>query len=313
MKPNWIRSAVLLLAAVLLAAGCGKSGSALAKDKVNVVTTFYPLFFLAKEIGGEDANVVNLIPAGVEPHDWTPKSRDLKTASEGQIFLYQGAGLEGWTDDFLHGLDSGSKLLTVEASRGIELIAGNPDAGSESGGHSPGELNVDPHTWVSPKSALKMAENVRDAYLRADPGHKDAYERRYAALKDKLAALDAEFADGLAPFKGRDIVVSHQAFGYLCRDYGLKQTALMGLSPDAEPRARDILNVIRFVKEKNIKAIFFEELVSNKLAETVAKETGAQTLELNPLEGLTPQQEKAGADYFSLMRRNLQNLQKALQ
>ncbi|MBW5446801.1 ABC transporter substrate-binding protein [Cohnella sp. CFH 77786] len=318
-RPAFLPALVAVLAAALVLGGCGRSSDSLADGKVNVVTTFYPLYFLASEIGGEDAHVVNLVPAGVEPHDWTPKSQDLQLASKARLFVYNGAGLEGWTDDFLSGAGSGSQLLKVEASRGIALIEGAPedehDHASEEGeqAHDGHALDVDPHTWVSPKSALLMAGNIRDAYLQADPAHKDAYESRYNALKDKLNALDAEFAAGLAPYQGRDIVVSHQAFAYLCRDYGLHQTAIMGLSPEAEPRAQDMVNIIQFIKDKGIKAVFFEELVSNNLAETIAKETNAETLVLNPLEGLTPEQEKAGEDYFSLMRRNLQNLQKALQ
>ncbi|WP_123040934.1 metal ABC transporter solute-binding protein, Zn/Mn family [Cohnella candidum] len=303
-------AALVLLAAlavVLSLSACGKNGNSLVKGKINVVTTFYPLYYMAHEIGGEDANVVNLVPAGVEPHDWTPKSQDLQLASQAQLFVYNGAGLEGWTEDFLGGAGSGDKLLKVEASQGVKLINGS---GGETG---EGGLSVDPHTWVSPKSAVVMAGNIRDAFVKADAAHAAAYESRYQALKDKLDALDAEFAQGLAPYRGRDIVVSHQAFGYLCRDYGLRQTAVMGLSPEAEPRAQDMVNIIKYIKEHKIKAVFFEELVSSNLADTIASETDAQTLVLNPLEGLTNEQEKAGEDYISLMKRNLQNLQKALQ
>ncbi|WP_276351993.1 metal ABC transporter substrate-binding protein [Cohnella caldifontis] len=297
-----------LLAAVLILSGCGRNGGAQAEGKVSVVTTFYPLYFLAVQIGGEDAHVVNLIPTGVEPHDWSPKSRDLQTVSQARLFLYNGAGLEAWTEDFLGGIGKSGSLTAVEASQGIPLIKG---ASEEADGH--GDTGVDPHTWVSPKSVLVMAGNVKEAFVQADPAHSKAYESRYEALKNRLSELDAEFGKELAPYQGRDIVVSHQAFGYLCRDYGLKQVAVMGLSAEAEPRAQDLVDVIRFIKENGIKTIFFEELVSNKLTETIAGETDARMLELNPLEGLSPEQEKAGEDYFSLMRRNLQNLVKALQ
>ncbi|TJY44474.1 ABC transporter substrate-binding protein [Cohnella pontilimi] len=315
-KIHPLRSLILLaaLAIPLVLSACGNNNDLKpVEGKVNVVTTLYPLYYFASEIGGEDARVVNLVPTGVEPHDWTPKSRDIQIASEAQMLLFNGAGLEGWKDGFLKGLNANKSRLVVEASQGIELIR------SEGDGHGADEhadehgLNVDPHTWVSPKSALKMAENIRDAYVQADPAHQAAFESRYNTLRDKLQALDQKFTAELAPYKGRGIVVSHQAFGYLCRDYGLNQTALMGLSPDAEPRSQDIVNIIQFVKEHQIKAIFFEELVSNKLTETVAKETNAEMLVLNPVEGLTPEQEKAGDDYFSLMAKNLQNLKKALQ
>ncbi|MFB9277877.1 metal ABC transporter substrate-binding protein [Cohnella cellulosilytica] len=325
---------IIVLAAVVTAimSGCGKSDThSQADGKVNVVTSFYPLYFFAKEIGGEHAHVVNLIAAGVEPHEWTPKSRDLDAASKAQLFLYNGAGLEGWVDNFLNGLGSGSQVLTVEASKGIELIQGNPehdhdhegaaeeaddhDHDSEEGGeadHSHSDLDVDPHTWTSPRSALVMAANIRDAFVQADPANKAAYESNYAGLESRLRELDDKFTQGLAGFERRDIVVSHQAFGYLCRDYNLNQIAIMGLSPEAEPRAQDLLEIAKFVKENGIPYIFFEELVSEQLANTLASEAKVDTLVLNPLEGLTPEQEKAGEDYFTLMERNLENLQKAL-
>jgi zinc transport system substrate-binding protein len=301
-------AAVSLAVLIVFAAGCGSSGQGkLVEGKMNVVTSFYPLYFLAQQIGGGDANVINMIPAGVEPHDWTPKSRDLDTASKAQLFLYNGAGLEGWVDDFLEGLPGSAKVVTVEVSKGIAKLSGNPEGGSTDKGH------VDPHTWVSPKSMLVMAETVRDRFVQADPAHKDAYEANYGTLEAKLTALDKEYAEKLSGVKQKDIVTSHQAFGYLARDYGLKQVAIMGLSPDAEPKARDLLQITRFVKANGIRYIFFEELVSDEIAKTLANEAHVKTMVLNPLEGLTPKQASKGEDYFSLMHTNLQNLVQALQ
>ncbi|MBB6730552.1 zinc ABC transporter substrate-binding protein [Cohnella sp. CBP 2801] len=302
---------MLLAAGSALLAGCGGGKDQThAEGKVSVVTTFYPLYFLAERIGGDDAQAVNLIPTGVEPHDWSPKSRDLQTVSEAELFIYNGAGLEGWVDDFLQGIGNGPK--TVEASQGIELISGNPEA-DEEGEVGADDRGVDPHTWVSPKSMMKMASNVHDAFVAEDPAHQADYDANYSELQSKLQELDRQFADGLANVSRRDIVVSHQAFGYLCRDYGLKQVPIMGLSPDAEPRAQDLLNIAKFVKENGVKTIFFEELTSDQLAKTLASEANVGTDVLNPLEGLTPAEVKAGDDYFSIMQRNLQNLQKALQ
>jgi len=318
----------LFVIAALLLTGCGKESDAPVPGKVNVVTTFYPLYFLAEQIGGEDAHVVNLVPVGVEPHDWTPKSRDLRIASEAQLFIYNGAGLEGWTESFLKGIASDSQLMKVEASRGIALIEGNGteddhdhggagedehdhDGSAKEEGHD--HAGTDPHTWVSPVSVLTMAGNIRDAFAAVDPSHQAAYESRYKALADRLTALDKEYKTALAPHAGKDIVVSHQAFAYLCRDYGLHQTAIMGLSPEAEPRSQDILRIIKFIKEHQIKYIFFEQLSSGSLAETIARDTGAKTLVLNPIEGLTQEQERAGEDLISLMNVNLQNLLIALE
>ncbi len=318
----------LFITAVLLLTGCGRGSDAPVTGKVNVVTTFYPLYFLAEQIGGEDAHVANLVPVGVEPHDWTPKSRDLRIASDAQLFIYNGAGLEGWTDSFLKGIASDSQLIKVEASRGIALIEGSDteddhDHGStEEDEHDHGDSaaegkhdhgGTDPHTWVSPVSILAMAGNIRDAFVAVDPEHQSAYESRYKALADRLTAVNEAYRSALAPHAGKDIVVSHQAFAYLCRDYDLHQTAIMGLSPEAEPRSQDILRIIKFIKEHQIKYIFFEQLASGNLAETIAGDTGAKTLVLNPIEGLTQEQERAGEDLISLLNANLQNLLIALE
>lgn len=365
---GWTWSVTSILLAVLILSGCGsKSGGSIVEGKVNVITTFYPIYEFTKEIGGDDANVVNLLPTGVEPHDWTPRSQDIVNTSKAQLFLYNGAGLEGWVPGFLKGLDKDTQVKPIEVSHGIQLIDAVGDDGhghgaaaheeehdhsheegteaehdhsheegteaehdhsheegteedhagheheEESAGTSTDTHHTDPHTWVSPKSALVMAENIKNSLVEVDPEHKDGYEQRFEALKEKLVKLDNDFTSELSKMPKKDIVVSHQAFGYLSRDYGLTQHAIMGLSPDAEPRAQDMVNLTKTVKEKEVQYIFFEELVSDKLAKTLANEAGVETLVLNPVEGLTKEQASAGENYFTLMEKNLQNLTKALQ
>ncbi|CAI6063272.1 High-affinity zinc uptake system binding-protein ZnuA [Paenibacillus sp. JJ-100] len=324
----------LLILTLLVLSACGQNSNNTAKiveDKVNVVTTFYPVYAFTTAIGGEDANVINLLPTGVEPHDWTPKSQDIVNTSKAQLFLYNGAGLEGWVPNFLKSLDSDSKVKSVAVSEGIELLTAEGDDGH---GHGHGEEHgdehvddhadesgheeqvadhhIDPHTWVSPKSAMIMAENIKNSLVEVDPSHQAGYEQRYEELRTKLEALDQRFTDELASVPNKEIVVSHQAFGYLARDYGLKQHAIMGLSPDAEPTGQDIVKLAKLVKDEGIKYIFFEELVSDKLAKTLASEADVETMVLNPVEGLTQEQVKNKDDYFTLMEKNLQNLLIAL-
>lgn len=300
---------IMIAAMALVISGCGSSASSkLSTDKTNVVTSFYPLYYLASEIGGEYANVINLIPTGVEPHDWSPKSRDLDTAANAQLLLYNGAGLEGWIDDFLEGLPKDTQLMTGAMSEGITLL----DASSEEL-HDHDDLDVDPHTWVSPKSMLVMADNVKQMLIKADAAHEEQYRANYEKLVEQLKTLDAQYTRELAAVKQHDIIVSHQAFGYLARDYGLHEQSIMGLSPDSEPRAQDLLKLSKFVKENGVKYIFFEELVSSTLADTLASEADVETLVLNPVEGLTNDQQKNGDNYVTIMESNLQNLLKALQ
>ncbi|MDF2720437.1 MAG: periplasmic solute binding protein [Paenibacillus sp.] len=316
---HWVQVSLLLSCMLVLAAimtGCGgKSEVTLAEGKINVITTFYTLYDFASRIGGEKANVVNLVPSGVEPHDWTPKSRDLTQMGKAQLFVYNGAGLEGWVDEFLDGSKRENGLTVVTASDGIELLHAEEDEHEDEHGkeHAHGDLDVDPHVWVSPKSALKIAENVKNGFIAVDKANQAYYEANYETLRKQLVDLDAKFSSSLASAKQKEIVVSHQAFGYLCRDYGLTQMPVLGLSPDSEPTAQDLKRINQFVKEHQVKYIFFEELVSDKTANMLAKDAGISTLVLNPLEGLTKEQAKAGESYVSIMEKNLQNLLKALQ
>ncbi|WP_054941514.1 metal ABC transporter solute-binding protein, Zn/Mn family [Paenibacillus ihuae] len=314
----------LALPVLLMLAACGtKSSGNIVEGKVNVVTTFYPIYEFAGEIGGENVNAINLLPVGVEPHDWTPRSQDIINTSKAQLFLYNGAGLEGWVPNFLKSLESDSETKAVEVSQGVDYIMTDEedehdhgeaeDAENHAAEESTDSLHTDPHTWVSPKSALIMAENIKESLIAVDPEHKEGYEERYNKLAERLQALDTKFKTELAKMPNNEIVVSHQAFAYLARDYSLTQHAIMGLSPDSEPRGQDLVNLAALVKEEGIRYIFFEELVSDKLAKTLAGEAGVETMVLNPVEGLTEAQEKNGDNYFTLMEKNLQNLILALQ
>ncbi|URN94281.1 MAG: zinc ABC transporter substrate-binding protein [Candidatus Pristimantibacillus lignocellulolyticus] len=325
---------IVIIAMIVTITGCGNDtgSSNVSKDPshIQVVTSFYPIYYLTKEIGGEQVDVTNLIATGVEPHDWTPKSKDLITASNADLLLYHGAGLETWIENFKQGLESDSKVAVKEVSEGMTLIdTANEESEHEEDhdhdhateddhvataeeGHSHSHT-TDPHTWVSPKSALVLASNIKDSLIEVDAEHSAQYEENYNAIVAKLTSIDKQYTDALSNLTKRTIVVSHQSFGYVARDYNLEQISIMGLSPNAEPRAQDILEIAKTVKANDVKYIFFEELVSDNLAKMLASEAKVDTMVLYSLEGLTTRQEKAGEDYFSLMELNLQNLVQALQ
>lgn len=297
---------ILCFSMMVMLVGCyGHERSGIVRGKQNVVTSFYPIAFMVEQIGGNDVNAIHLIPTGIEPHDWTPKSRDLYHATNAQLLLVNGAGFETWLDDFLEGLNADSKVKVVEVSKGISLI--------ETSRGKRGNGSVDPHTWVSPKSALIMARNIKEALIQVDEAHRAEYEANYKRLISKLKATDKSYTDKLETVSKREIVVSHDAFSYLCRDYGLTQHAIMGITLDAEPRAQHLMKLSKLVKEKKLKYVFFPGLISDQLANTLASKAGVSILMLNPLEGLTKQQVEADDNYLTLMKRNLENLFVALQ
>jgi len=321
VKKRYVSMLVMLL--VVFMTACGNNEPEAASDKeISVVTSFYPIYYMTTEIGGEHVKVTNLIATGVEPHDWSPKSKDLLTASKADLLLYHGVGLETWIENFKQGLEKDSNVLVKEVSTGITLIepsaeehdhdhdAHEEDADGHNHEHSHG---LDPHTWVSPKSALILAENIKNSLVEVDAEHAEAYEQNYETLKAKLLELDGKYEEELGRVNNRTIVVSHQSFGYVARDYNLQQISIMGLSPNAEPRAQDIKRIAEQVKEQGVNVIFFEELVSDNLAKMLASEAKVDTNVIYSLEGLTTKQEQAGENYLTLMERNLQNLVEALQ
>jgi zinc transport system substrate-binding protein len=285
-------------------------------QKLSLFASFYPMYDFAVKIGGERVNVIDLVPAGTEPHDWEPAAADIAGLEKAAVFVYNGAGMEHWVGDVLNALQN-KALISVEASGGINLLEGHhhdhEDEDHDHEDHEHEDEAHDPHVWLSPVNAKAEMENIKNALIQADPEGKSYYEANYEKYAAECDALDKEFKDALAPLAKKDIVVTHQAFGYLCERYGLRQVPIEGLSPDSEPDPGRMAEIIDFVKEHGVKVIFFEELVSPKVAETIAKATGAATDMLSPIEGLGEEEIASGADYFTMMRRNLKSLVAALQ
>lgn len=280
------------------------------KKTLKVMASFYPIYDFAVKIGGDRAQVTNMVPSGTEPHEWEPAATDLKNLEEADLFLYSGAGMEHWVEDVLKSLDN-KELVTVEASGNLALRKEHTDEhAKEEQGHDHG--GYDPHVWLNPMNAKKEMENIRDGFIEADPANRAYYEANYETYAAGFDELDRKYRETLSALPHKDIVVAHEAFGYLCDAYGLNQVGIEGLSPDSEPDPARMAEVIDFVRANGVKVIFFEELVSPKVAETIAKETGAATQVLNPLEGLSDEEQKSGADYFSVMEENLKQLEAAL-
>jgi zinc transport system substrate-binding protein len=280
-------------------------------QKLSVLTSFYPMYDFAVKIGGERVDVTNLVPTGTEPHDWEPAAADIVGLEKAAVFVYNGAGMEHWVDDVL-GVLQNQRLIAVKASEGIKLLEGHHHHEGEGEDEDEDEV-YDPHVWLSPENAKSEMENIKNALAQVDPDGKSYYEANYEKYAAECDLLDKEFKDTIASLTKKDIVVTHQAFGYICDRYGLEQVPIAGLSPDSEPDPRRMAEIIDFVKEHDVKVIFFEELVSPKVAEAIATATGATTDMLNPIEGLGDGGISSDVDYFTAMRRNLRSLVTALQ
>jgi zinc transport system substrate-binding protein len=273
--------AVLFVAGALLA--CGGGGSASSSGRTEVAAGFYPLAFAAEEIGGDRVAVTNLTPAGSEPHDLEVSPDDVTALRDTDLVLLLGHGFQPQLEDAAGDGDDVLQLLDTE---GLALL---PDE--------------DPHVWLDPIRYAAIARRIATAL------DMPAAAKPFAA---DLEALDEEFGRGLADCERRELVTSHEAFAYLAERYDLEQVAVTGLSPEAEVDPGRLEDVVDTVRESGATTVFVEPLVSPRIAETVARETGATIAVLDPLEGLTEEQASNGDDYLSVMRRNLAALRAAL-
>ena len=285
--------------------------STTSSKKLNVMASFYPMYDFAKKVGGDKVEVTNMVSAGTEPHDWEPSATDIKKLEEADVFIYNGAGMEHWTQDVLGSLEN-RNLKVVEASKGITLLEGNEEEENSKEANSSTGAIYDPHVWLNPLNAKVEMKNIKNAFVKVDPDNKNYYEKNYKRYANKFDQLNQEYKEGLSNIKSKNLITSHEAFGYLCQAYGLNQVGIEGLSADSEPDASRMNEIIQFSKDNHVKTIFFEELVSPKVSKTIADEIGAKTVVLNPIEGLTNKEIKAGKDYFSAMKSNLKILEKAL-
>ncbi|MFF2661542.1 metal ABC transporter substrate-binding protein [Kitasatospora sp. NPDC058032] len=306
------RSAIALgataLAAALTLTACGDGGGARSADgKLNVVASFYPMEFLASTIGGEHVKVTGLTAAGVEPHDLELTAKQVGRVQKADAIVYL-KGLQPTVDKAV--ADSHAKYR-IDATAAAPLEDHHlPEDHAEGDGHDHhDEAAGDPHIWLDPTRYAAVARSVGDGFARADPAHAADYRRNTDELVGRLTTLDQEFKDGLKDTKTRTFVTSHAAFGYLAEAYGLTQVAINGVDPESEPTPARLADVQKAAKENGATTIFFETLVSPKLAETVAKDLGLRTAVLDPLEGV---KDPAKDDYLTVMRQNLANLQTAL-
>lgn len=274
------------------------------EGKLRVASSYYPLYDFTRNIGGGKVSVINMTPPGAEPHDYEPSPQELIAAHESDVFIYNGEQMEPWINSFL----ADHKGPTVEASHGIELIEAGSDEDHEGHDHGP----ADPHFWLDPVLAQQIVVNIRDGLSRADPENKDYYHSQAEDYRQKLIELDQSFADGVSSCTIDTAISSHGAFSYLAHRYGFHVESIAGIEPDDEPSPAKMAKITDAVKQNGIKYIFFESLVSPRLAQTIASETGVKTLVFDPIEGLSQADQDKGRDYISVQYDNLKNLKRAL-
>ncbi len=287
----------MLIGVSLVAAACAPAAG--DREGVQVAAGFFPIAEAAEIVGGPRVHIENLTPPGSDPHDveLTPDEVDL--ILDADLLLYLGGGFQSGVEELAERRD-GASLNLLE---GVETIEGTDEHEGE---------EVDPHVWLDPLRYAGLVERVGEALLEVDPEGAEAYRERAGAHTEEIRALDERFAVRLAACERDLLVVSHAAFGYLAERYGLHQEAITGISPESEPDPQRLAELTDLVRSEEVTTVFTETLVSPDVAETLAREAGVETAVLNPLEGLTEEEDAAGETYLSVMDSNLETIAEAL-
>lgn len=286
MKKIYLIFACIL---ILMFCGCAEQTQTVESDKPKVYASFYAMYDFARMIGGDNIELSCMVPSGVEPHDWEPSASDIAKLEKADIFIYSGSNMEHWTES----------VLPTLSNENLRVICMSDYVSSENG--------KDPHIWLSPDNLISFIGALKDAYIDADGENRQKYEENYNIYSKKAQELAQKFKETSNEFKMHDIIVSHEAYGYMCDILGINQTAIEGLAGESDPTPAKLAEIIKIIKDKNIKYIFTEPGQSEKVIDTVAAEANVEVLSLSPFEF-----DEQNRDYFTVMEENLAALKTAL-
>lgn len=275
--------------------GCQSTKTAENKNdngKIAVTVSIEPLREFTEIVGGDKVNVKTMVPNGTEPHDFEPKTQDLLELNKANIFVYNGLGMEHWKEQVLNTIEN-KEVKVVEASKGAEVLKEGD--------------KIDPHLWLSLDGAKIEAQNIKDALVEVDSDNKGYYEENFKKFSEKLDSLSNEYKEKFNGLANKDFVTGHAAFGYLCREFGLKQISVENLFGEGEITPQKMQEIVEFCKKNDIKTIFMPELASEKISQTLANEVGGKIEKIYTLES-----NEDGISYIDAMKENLSKIYDAL-
>ena len=279
---------ILALIQLVLCSACQSSKP--DSDKLQVYTSFYAMYDFAKQIGGDKADIHLLCPSGQEPHDFEPTARDIAKLSEADIFIYNGMGMEHWTDSVTASLgDDVAIVKTTDNVRLNKLTAG------------------DPHVWLNPDNAYIQLKSIADAFMEKDPANRDYYNKNLKECKEKIKRLMQDLESAKNMFSSHSIVVSHYAYSHLCDVIDISPYAVNGTDNSGDPTPQRMAEIENYIKSNDIKYIFTEPMGTSDIMKTIAKDTNCEILVLDPFEGSSENK-----DYFKVMYENIAALTQAL-
>lgn len=300
-----IPSFILLL---ILLTACGTSDLKKNDDALLIYTSIYPLEYIVSEIAEDKAVATSIYPPGVDAHTYEPTSREITQLADGDAFIYIGAGMEGFSEVMADALHN-QPIEFVEIGQHQELFTTTTlDEMHDEHDHG---SDLDPHIWLDPKRMIQMAEMITNELIELQPEHKEYFSENLSSFSEEMTVLDEQFAATLSGKSQKEILVSHAAYGYWELRYGISQIAISGLSSSDEPSQKELTSVAKLAKEKNLKYIVFDQTGANRVATILQDYIAADPLYIHNLEVLTEEDVKNGEDYYSLMEKNIQALDKA--
>lgn len=280
------------------------------RDSLVVYASFYPIYFAAEQIGGDQIDLFTVIPFGSEPHDYEPSAREIARVEDSDIFIYNGVDLEPWAEKLANRLEENG-IKTLNLSDFVELInISEHNSDHEEDDHNHGVY--DPHIWLEPNNMDKIGYQIMLEFSKLDEENEQYYKENYDKFSLRLMELDNKFEEELKNRYRNKILVSHEAFGYLTRRYGLEQISVTGITPHEEPSPKTIASLLDTIENEKFEYIFLESLASPRVVDLLVEEGNLKVLELNPIAGLTAEQQEESENYFTLMEKNLENLKRAL-
>lgn len=308
MKKKLLIGSFVFASLILGACGASENKNQANNDKIKVVATFYPMYEFTKAVVGEAGEVELLIPAGTEAHDYEPSAKAIAKMSEADAIVYNSHEFETWMENATSNFDQ-SKMQVIEASRAIELMPLGEMAADHAEEGDSHVHHADPHVWLDPVLAKTQVETIREALSEQFPEKKTVFSQQAQSYLTQLEQLDRDIQAAFANAQNRTFVTQHAAFSYFAKRYDLTQESIAGLSSEEEPSPSRLAELKHFVQDHQISVIYFEDNASSKVAQTLAKETGVELAVLSPIESLTKEQQAAGENYLSTMRKNLEALQ----
>lgn len=273
--------------------GLKRENKKFVTDKLKVCTSFYTMYDFVQKIGGDKVEVVNVVPYGVEPHDWEPNPQSLVLLENADLLVCNGMGMEGWLDKIKKSINN-KDIPIIEASSGVDAI------------------DTDPHVWLNPRNAKIEMMNIKEALIQLDKKNEEYYQANYEECSQEIDKLDKEYEDKLSHCTKKEVVVSHGAFGYLCNRYGLEQISLQEMGSEGEPTLKRISEVVKLIDDRDIKVVFGETMSDGKVMKILSRETKVRVNKLNTLESMSKDGIRRGEEYFKIMRDNLDALLSAL-